>query len=223
MEPYRQHIMDRQWFIKLVIILICAFPFARFAEAIEDTSDSLTLSTTDSDQPGYKLGLNDSKPLMQDDELHPDFVKLLEPYPEALQAANDSLGYSGITVAGNAVMTLGVILALSSSIDDANNLNNDQLPDDNDGQSQALGVVIIGAAISLAGVSQAKGAMNRALEIFNKNYNKNTNRNLLDEPRYTAQSMKRNSIKPYFLFGDINKSRSLLNDTIYLTGLTYTF
>lgn len=215
--------MDRQWFFKLVIVLICAFPFARFTHATEDTSNSLILTTTESDQRGYKLGLNDSQPLMQDDELHPDFIKLLEPYPEALQSANDSLGYSGMTLAGNMIMTLGALLALTSSMEDANNLNNNQLPDDDDGQSQALGVVIIGAAITLAGVSQAKGAMNRALEIFNKNYNKTTNSSFLDKPKYAGKSMKKTTKGSYFSFGDININRQFHNDTIYLTGLTYTF
>jgi hypothetical protein len=156
------------------------------------------------------------------------FIKLLEPYPEALAAAQESVESSGISLAGNVLMLVGAAMGLKDTLGDKEDLDNNQFPEKDDDQEKALAIVIIGAIVSVIGGSQSRGGMDRAEKIFNMKNNINSG-TTLNKQTYTAwRAANLRQKGPLLSFGLAEPKRNLVNSSnpgeiFVLTNLTYRF
>jgi len=203
----------------------CGYSYQVSAVSVENDSDQLKLIPKFFSPPKYKLGSEEAKPVMKDSGLHPDFVDILSPYPQAIESANDSLSYSGVTLAGSVILMLGAAYGLIDTLDDKDDLDNNRFPENDDNQEKALGVVIVGAIISIYGNSQAQRAINRAVEIFNKNFNNKTGINLRNNQTYVSDKKNNSALvldAPVFSIS-IHQQENDHTDFFALTSFTYKF
>jgi len=136
----------------------------------EDGGDAIDIKIDAFESPTFNVGGGEYRPLKQNSSYHPDFLKLISSDSEANEKLQHAETYSGVTLAGGVVILAGTIVLLQDTLDQKDQLDNNQLPQEDDSKtSQALGLVIVGGVISLIGSSNYRSDVREAVEIYNRN------------------------------------------------------
>ena len=99
--------------------------------------------------------------------LHDAFEEVLSLHPEALREAKRTIPYNVVTLGGSALVLIGSIQMLSSTLDDASDLNEGRLPD-SDSSTEGLGTMLVGAGVMLVGALLSRRHLNRSISMFNE-------------------------------------------------------
>jgi len=176
--------------------------------------ETLKIETEAFAQPHFVLGDGEPKPVYKDSDLNPEFISVLESNPEALTAAQNSLTHSVYSMGGSLLILAGAIVMLKDTLNDKNDLENNQLPtEEDDNTDAALTLVIFGGIAMLVGSINRKSDLNRAFELYNQGG---------DSPQTRTKPSRE------FNFGIVNKTyrlsgRTLQSEAVMLTRYNYRF
>ncbi len=117
----------------------------------------------------YSFNGQDPKPIytFSGMDCQPHFKKIIRRCPDAYKEIKTTYAYNGVSLAGSAIMLLGSVLMLSNTLQEAEDVNNGKLTSGTS-DSSPLGLVIVGAVVSIVGGSIAGSHLKKGIQIFNK-------------------------------------------------------
>lgn len=163
------------------------------AQAAEEESGAIDLRIGAFEKPTFSVAGGEYRPLKKDSDYDPAFLRLVSSNSEANEKLKHAETYSGVTMLGGVVILAGTIVLLQDTLDQKDQLDNNQLPqEDNSKTGQALGLVIVGGVIALVGSSAYRGDIQEAVEIYNRG---------LKSGGVDPGALRKPVIKPKFMLG----------------------
>jgi len=113
-------------------------------------------------EPSYRLSTGQSGRLNDGSAFSSEFREVLALHPDALREAESANTARSMILLGNVVMIAGSLIMLGDTMNQADNL--EQEPD----YGRSLGLVLVGAVISMTAGSSYRNRLNNAVDIFNR-------------------------------------------------------
>lgn len=178
---------------RLLLATAILFTSVAVAQAEEAESGAIDLRIGAFEKPTFSVAGGEYRPLKKDSDYDPAFLRLISSNSEANERLKHAETYSGVTILGGVVILAGTIVLLQDTLDQKDQVDNNQLPQEDTGKTgQALGLVIVGGVIGLIGSSAYRGEIQEAVEIYNRG---------LKSGGMDPGALRKPVIKPKFMLG----------------------
>lgn len=159
--------------------------------------------------PTFTLNNVAPQPIYQGLGLSPEFEQVLQKYPESLAQARSAANMGKVNLGGLAIVLLGTIVQLKETLDEADSVRNTrygayrdrskELPGEKSGSTAGLGLVLIGAAITIPSALITKKRLKNAIHIYNRNERLGPQSGAADSSGSNIQAVRERVFNPFHL------------------------